>query len=251
MASSPRTVERREEEDRRLNMRTLAIASAASASAAGVTSQLWIAGTWIAAALTPVLVALISEAMQRPTEKIARKWTTERPAQARATREAAMPVAAGAGRLPPDDAGELPPRAPEEPGAAGPIRVYRQPPRRTPRRRIAIGAVAATALIAFVVAIAAITAGDLISGGSIGKGASKTTFFRGGSGDSASERNEQSRPQDTGEQTQPQETPPTQSAPAAPAPAEPPAEEPPATPAPSEQPPGEPTAPLTEPPATP
>ena len=40
------------EEERRLNTRTLTIASVASASAAAVTSQLWIAGTWIAAALT-------------------------------------------------------------------------------------------------------------------------------------------------------------------------------------------------------
>src|SRR6185436_3450026 len=71
-----RSVER--EEERRLNSRTLTIASVASASAAAVTSQLWIAGTWIAAALTPVLVALISEAMHRPTERIARAWTAER-----------------------------------------------------------------------------------------------------------------------------------------------------------------------------
>ena len=83
MASSPRS-DREREEERRLNMRTLTIASVASASAAAVTSQLWIAGTWIAAALTPVLVALISEAMHRPTERIARAWTTERGARARA-----------------------------------------------------------------------------------------------------------------------------------------------------------------------
>jgi hypothetical protein len=70
------------EEERRLNTRTLTIASVASASAAAVTSQLWIAGTWIAAALTPVLVALISEAMHRPTERIARAWTTPTPREA-------------------------------------------------------------------------------------------------------------------------------------------------------------------------
>ena len=59
------------EEERRFNLRTLVIASSASATAAVVTSQLWIAGTWIAAAATPVLVALISELLHRPTEKIA------------------------------------------------------------------------------------------------------------------------------------------------------------------------------------
>ena len=77
MASSPRS---EREEERRHNIRTLLIASAASATAAAVTSQLWIRGTWIAAALTPVMVALVSELLNRPAERIARVWTAERPA---------------------------------------------------------------------------------------------------------------------------------------------------------------------------
>jgi hypothetical protein len=167
--ASPRTAER--EEERRLNTRTLTIASVASASAAAVTSQLWIAGTWIAAALTPVLVALISEAMHRPTERIARAWTTERePRRARrqtTTRREPITVT----------------------GAAGPMRVYRQSGSRTmpaaaplilSRRRIAIGAVAATAALAFVIGIAALTTVDLVSGGSVGKGSGRSTLFSGG-----------------------------------------------------------------------
>ena len=77
MGSPPRTSR---EEEQRLNMRTLVIASAASATAALVTSRLWIAGTWIAAALTPVLVTLVSEMLRRPTERIARGITVDRPA---------------------------------------------------------------------------------------------------------------------------------------------------------------------------
>ena len=76
--ASPRTSER--EEERRFNVRTLVIASAASATAAVVTSQLWIAGTWLAAATTPVLVTLISELLHRPTDRIAERLTTDRPA---------------------------------------------------------------------------------------------------------------------------------------------------------------------------
>jgi len=57
MGSPPRT---KREEEQRLNLRTLVIASAASATAALVTSRLWIAGTWIAAAMTPVIVTLVS-----------------------------------------------------------------------------------------------------------------------------------------------------------------------------------------------
>src|SRR5215208_5163338 len=111
------------EEERRLNTRTLTIASVASASAAAVTSQLWIAGTWIAAALTPVLVALISEAMHRPTERIARAWTSERemPATHAATPTRREPTTVS--------------------GTAGPVRVYRQSGPRTTmltKRRIAI-----------------------------------------------------------------------------------------------------------------
>jgi hypothetical protein len=187
MASSTRSEMLRErEEERRLNMRTLAIASVASATAAAVTSQLWIHGTWIAAALTPALVALISEAMHRPTERIARAWTSDRPALgAGASRHADQPA-------PADE--PLPPRTAHEPappgaapgqaagesaaaGAAGPVRVYRQPTGRAPRRRIALGAVAATAAIGFVIAVVALTAGDLISGGSIGKGDGPSTLF--------------------------------------------------------------------------
>jgi hypothetical protein len=183
------------EEERRLNTRTLGIASVASATAAAVTSQLWIAGTWVAAALTPVLVALISEAMHRPTERIARAWTTEReePAPRASTTTRAEPAAVT--------------------GAAGPVRVYRQTSRgaaRAPRttlerpttlsrRRIAMGGVAVTAVIAFAIAVATITAGDLVSGGSIGKGSSKTTFFSG----KKSDRQEQQSTPDQGEATQP------------------------------------------------
>ena len=78
MPPATRSAER--EEERRLNTRTLTIASVASASAAAVTSQLWIAGTWAAAAITPVLVALLSEALHRPTERIARRMTSDQPA---------------------------------------------------------------------------------------------------------------------------------------------------------------------------
>src|SRR5215207_7690486 len=177
MASSTRSEMLRErEEERRLNMRTLGIASVASAAAAAVTSQLWIHGTWIAAALTPALVALISEAMHRPTERIARAWTSDRPALgAGASRHADRPAPADeplsrAEREPLSHRDAAEPAAGESraAGAPGPVRVYRQPTARAPRPRIAIGAVAATAAIAFVIGIAVLTAGDLVSGGSIG-----------------------------------------------------------------------------------
>ena len=63
------------EEERRFNVRTLVFASIGAAAAAIITSQFWIAGTPIAAAITPVIVALVSEMLHRPTEKIAQKFT--------------------------------------------------------------------------------------------------------------------------------------------------------------------------------
>ena len=165
MASPPRTPER--EEERRLNMRTLVIASAASASAAAVTSQLWIAGTWLAAAITPVMVALVSEVLHRPTEKIARAWTSDRPREALSRRPVDAPPA---------------PRSPSErtAGEGPPVRIYRQPSAAPPRRgKIAIGVVAATAALAFGIAVVTITVGELIAGESIGKGDRRTTFVPG------------------------------------------------------------------------
>jgi hypothetical protein len=210
MASSPRDAER--EEERRLKLRTLTIASAASAVAAAVTSQLWIAGTWIAAALTPVLVTLISEAMHRPTERIAQARTSRRPTVER--------------------------------GEHAPVRVYRQGGSRPTRRRIAIGAVAVTAALAFVIGIVALTTVDLVSGGSVGKGSGRTTVFGGnGSGQDSSGTDETQQDQqrqdpvtppadqpDTGEPA------PTQSEPEQPpsdtAPVPPPVETPPGEPSP-------------------
>jgi len=160
------------EEERRLNTRTLTIASVASATAAAVTSQLWIAGTWIAAALTPVLVAMISEALHRPTERVARAWTAEREPDGRA-----RPRAQTATRSEPTAVS----------GSAGPVRVYRQTSRGMAEperaglslsgRRIPWRAVLVTGAAAFVIAIASITVIDLASGGSVGRGSGRTTLF--------------------------------------------------------------------------
>jgi hypothetical protein len=167
MASSPRS---EREEERRHNIRTLVIASAASATAAAVTSQLWIRGTWIAAAITPVMVALVSELLNRPAERIARVWTAERPAL-------------------PDDAGPRPAARPEPPprtappaaGREPPVKIYRTQPAsgRPSRRKLAIGTILATAGLAFVIAVVTITAVELIAGESIGKGDRRTTFAGG------------------------------------------------------------------------
>ena len=128
MTSHSRTAER--EEERRLNMRTLAIASAASAAAALLTSRVSTAGTWVAAAMTPVIVSLVSEMLNRPTERIARSFTSDRRSLA-AAGGAGRPASAGSDPLP--DRGPTEPAAGTRqarppvpgPGSEAPIRVYR------------------------------------------------------------------------------------------------------------------------------
>src|SRR3954465_9502826 len=53
-----------------LSLRTLAIASAASLTAAMVTSRLFPPGTIYASALTPVIVAAVSEMLYRPVDRV-------------------------------------------------------------------------------------------------------------------------------------------------------------------------------------
>jgi hypothetical protein len=171
--SSPTRMREREEE-RRLSIRTLAIASVASAAAAIITSRFWIAGTPVAAAITPVIVALVSELLHRPSAAIAQRRTTER--------TSILPEAAGAAPPPPAEADRLPPRAPAEPGSrpGPPVTVYRrQPQRGRSRRKVALGVVVTTAVLAFAIAAAALTIPELIGGGSIGKGNRDTTLFGG------------------------------------------------------------------------
>jgi hypothetical protein len=176
MASATRTRQRGEQ--RRLSIRTLAIASAASATAAIVTSQFWKGGTPVAAAVTPVIVALVSELLHRPTEKIAERFTSNSTA-----------VLPGETEAPPDpDVYRPPPGAPSEPQPAGeaPVRVYR--PRRA-KRNIAVGVVVATAVLAFAIAASAITLPELITGGSIG-GGDRPTLLGGGNRDKGAEEEE-------------------------------------------------------------
>jgi hypothetical protein len=173
MSSPPRSRER--EEERRLSLRTLAIASLASLTAAVVTSQFWAGGTPIAAAVTPVIVALVSEMLHRPTEAIARRITSER--------SAILPEAGAAAPPAEHPADVLPERAVSEPGSEPerepPVRIYRQQRRPLPRHKIALGVVVTTAVLAFAIAAAALTIPELLTGDSIGRGNRNTTLFGG------------------------------------------------------------------------
>jgi hypothetical protein len=219
MSSQPRTAR---EEERRLNIRTLVIASVASAAAAVVTSRFWIQGTWLAAALTPVIVTLVSELLNRPTEAIAQRVTSRG--------MDVLPEAGAAAPPPRERARASTERAPADPGseagpAAPPVRVYRAGAKdkslrpRTRRQKVAVGMVALTAVLALAIAAVAITGAELVTGGSIGKGDRDTTLFSGDSKQTDKRSNEQqpAQPETTqpeegesgsgGQETQPQQEP--------------------------------------------
>ena len=143
-----------------LSMQTLAIASSASLAAALITSRLAPAGTVYTAALTPVIVAMVSEMLHRPVNRV----TQLREARRTAVREPGV-----RGTAPPPRLG-----APEptftEPG----VRVHGQ------RRwgRIHPRVVIATGLAAFVVAAAALTLPEVLFGGAVAN-SHRTTIFGG------------------------------------------------------------------------
>jgi len=165
-----------------LSLQTLVIAALAAGCAAVLTSYLWQRGTLISAAMTPVIVAVVSEVLKRPAttmRRAARTARTPTPARRERSRER-VPLAhgAGAGSLAEGPSREL--QAPHEPAAPmSSYKVYRSEGTARPRfGRIHWKIVFATAGAAFVIAVAALTLPELLFGSSVG-GSQSTTFFGG------------------------------------------------------------------------
>jgi hypothetical protein len=138
-----------------LNLGTLVIAAISAVAAATVVSRLWQPGTVMATAMTPVLVTLIKEALERPARRVS-----------------SIAV------RPPRERGEPPPPpavvVTDDDGMT-PMRVYR-PQRRVRRRwKLAI----ATGLLAFLIAVAAMTLPELVAGRSVVSASHDTTIFGG------------------------------------------------------------------------
>jgi hypothetical protein len=150
-----------QQSDSGISVKTLIIASASSVVAAIVVSRVWGPGTLIGAAVTPVIVTLVSEALKKPAEVI----TVVRPTGTR-VHERAQPrrreVAA-------DDleAGDTVVAAPAA----------------TPRaRRPAVIAALVTGLVAAAIGIFVLTSGELVFGDPVGLRDGGTTVFGGGGG---------------------------------------------------------------------
>ncbi len=190
------------EADRKLSVQTLAIASISSALAAVIVSQFWKSGTAAAAAITPVVVSVLSEMLHKPTRAITSRVTADR--------TAVLPEGAGAGApaqkartavtVPATDteatkpfSEERPPPLHEEDGETKPS--DERPTREAPisyhragsnggapepgRRRFPVKIVAITAALAFLIGAAILTVPELIAGDSVGKTSGGTTLFGG------------------------------------------------------------------------
>ena len=149
-----------------ISIQTLVLSSLGAVAAAVIVPLIWDRGTLIATAMTPVIVALTSEALRRPAEKI----TAVTP---RVTRRSATGAAVRAPEafdpLPPDQREAAPAVRDDDP-----FELRRRPPARH-HWRVAV----ATGAVAFVVGALALTTSELVFGGPATKESGRTTLFGG------------------------------------------------------------------------
>jgi hypothetical protein len=154
-----------------LSVTTLLIASGSAAAAAVIVPLFWERGSLVAAAITPVIVTLVSEALKKPVEKVQTVGVWRRTPQGTAVRQPG-------GRDfevhdPEEERLEVAPEQPDDPFG------LREPERGGffTRRRVALAVV--TGALAFGIAAVVVTASELaIFGDSVSR-EHRTTFFGG------------------------------------------------------------------------
>src|SRR3954465_3499981 len=154
-----------------LSVTTLMIASLSSLAAALVVSKLWGGGTLVGAAMTPVIVALVSEGLRRPATIVT---------SGRETRSSRYdPVAEGRAGLREGDLQRARPTMPA--AAAAERRVHRVSggggsgiSLRLPRARVIAAVV--TGLVAFALAGVFLTGSELVLGKSVVSSSKRTPF---------------------------------------------------------------------------
>ena len=168
-----------------LSLRTLAIASAGSLTAALVTSRVFPPGTIYASALTPVIVAAVSELLNRPVDRVselARQRRTllmesRRLETSRVMGDEPSPLRGAPEFAQGEDAAHE--FATNGGGEQPPIKMYGRARPRILHPKVWI----ATGLAAFAIAAAVLTLPELVFGGSVAS-SHRTTFFGGGSSSS-------------------------------------------------------------------
>jgi hypothetical protein len=208
-----------------LSLQTLVIAAVASGLAAVLVSRVWKDGTVLAAAMTPVIVSIVKELLHRPMQSEVVRRSASRVGSVATAPARRVATTAGAARSR-SGTRTVAPGAPEAGtgngnGAAPTGEVLQAGPRRTygsggrERRRLRLSPTQwriaiVTGVLAFAVAVAALTIPELIFGGAVSSG-HRTTIFGGGSSDSSSgkkdkQKDGQSNPSGNGDQQNQQPT---------------------------------------------
>ena len=171
-----------------LSVTTLLLASASAAAAALIVPLIWQKGTVVAAAVTPIIVSLVYEALKRPVERVSSVGVLRRTPSGTVVREPrervpamAIDERAGGRREEPfdplaagrDERWGVAAAAPDDPFG------LRAPERRPRRRRRPVLIALVTGLLAFAIAAVVVTASELaIFGDSVSR-PQRTTFFGG------------------------------------------------------------------------
>src|SRR5829696_1781970 len=142
-----------------ISFQTLAIASLSSLAAALLVHKVWGGGAIVGAAITPVIVGIVGEALRRPVDKLS------------APRE-------GGRRVPADRAHDVAPASRQR--GDDPFGLWEQERRRSSRGRTWLVLGIVTGVIGFAIAAFFLTGSELVFGGSVGGGPKKTTIFGGG-----------------------------------------------------------------------
>jgi hypothetical protein len=127
-------------------------------AAALVVHKVWGGGAIVGAAVTPIIVGIVGEALRRPVDKLA------------APRD-------GGRRLPADRAHDVPPASRQR--GDDPFGLWEQDRRRSSRGRTWLVLGIVTGVIGFAIAAFFLTGSELVFGGSVA-GPRKTTIFGGG-----------------------------------------------------------------------
>jgi hypothetical protein len=147
-----------------ISIQTLVISSLSAVAAALVIPLIWERGTLVATAMTPVIVAVVSEALRKPAEVI----STVTP---RVTRRSATGASVRNPErfepLPPDEVDAVPEVREDDPFG------LRAAPKPGHHWKIAL----ATGLAAFAIAVFVLTSTELVFGGPATKDSGRTTFF--------------------------------------------------------------------------
>ena len=153
-----------EEKSGGISIQTLAISAAAAVAAAVIVPMIWERGTLVATAMTPVIVALVSEGLRKPADRISAATKTVR--------------RSGTGLAVRDP--DFEPLPPGERDVAvsddDPFNLRGKPPVRR-HWKVAL----ATGAAAFVIAVVGLTMSELVFGGPATKDGGSTTFFSGSS----------------------------------------------------------------------